>query len=187
MGSTAMDKKKDVSSSSSKKSSSHKKLMLRVHIPVSGSSLFPSFGSWRGLGMFFSDMEHSERQGEVFPAELWVWGRLGWGCTPATGESSTSGVGWGAGSWPPVQCWEPGMQCPWHGGVSSLSQFQKWLLLLYKRSCALGCGFGSVCLTQFPLRPAARSSKSSAHPKTLVSTFPGLAPGTVPACGWTSV
>ncbi|KAF4788314.1 hypothetical protein TURU_162025 [Turdus rufiventris] len=37
MGSTAMDKKKDASSSSSsssRKSSSHKKLMLRVHIPV---------------------------------------------------------------------------------------------------------------------------------------------------------
>lgn len=94
MGSTAMDKKKDASSSSSRKISSHKKLMLRVHIPVSGSSLSLPFGSWRGLGMFFSAVERSERQGEVFPApSSGVWGVLGWGCPPAAAESSTSGVG----------------------------------------------------------------------------------------------
>lgn len=55
--------------------------------------------------------------------------------------------------------------------------------LLYKRSSALGCGFGSIGLTQFPLRLAAPFSKRSVHPQTLVSTFPGSAPGTVPACG----
>lgn len=39
MGSTAMDTKKKDSSGSGRRGSSQKKLMLRVHIPVSGSLL----------------------------------------------------------------------------------------------------------------------------------------------------
>lgn len=123
MGSTAMDKKKDASSSSSssRKSSSHKKLMLRVHIPVSGSSFFLLFGSWRGLGVFVSDMERSERQGEVFPApSSALWGTLGWGAA-LNSEPSTPGVGWREG------CSAGSSGCsPGHGGVSSLSQFHSY-------------------------------------------------------------
>lgn len=81
-----MDKKKDASSSSSRKSSSQKKLMLRVHIPVSGSLLFLPFGSWRGLGAgtCFSLTCSAAKGGErcFLPLRSGVWGILGWGVQP---------------------------------------------------------------------------------------------------------
>lgn len=153
MGSTAMDKKKDASSSS-RKISSHKKLMLRVHIPVSGSSLFLPFGSWRGLGMFFSDMERSERQRErerkkkrCFLRRALEFGACWAGGAPLQ-QPSPPHLGW-AEEWglgPPCSAGSPGCsvrgtEYPRYPSFRSDSHS-----LLYKCSCALGCGFLSVCL-----------------------------------------
>lgn len=152
MGSTAMDKKKDASSSSSRKISSHKKLMLRVHIPVSGSSLFLPFGSWRGLGMFFSDMERSERQGERERCSLRRALEFGacWAGGAPLQQPSPPHLGW-AQEWglgPPCSAGSPG--CSSVRGTEEYPHYPSFrsdsYSLLYKCSCALGCGFGSVCL-----------------------------------------
>lgn len=109
MGSTAMDKKKDASSS--KKSSSQKKLMLRVHIPVSSSLLFLPFGSWRGLGagacFSLTCSTPKGRERCFLLLRSGIWGMPGWGAACATGKSSTPGVGWSMGG-------SPG---PWHRAV----------------------------------------------------------------------
>lgn len=157
-----MDKKKDASSSSSssRKSSGHKKLMLRVHIPVSGSSLFLPFGSWRGLGMFFSVVERSERQGEVlcllcFLPSSAVWGVLGWGCTlqqagPAHWRGLNSGV------LAPLPCSAGSPGCRVRGTEVYPPIPVSEVTLTPCCTSALGSGFGTVCLAQFPVRLAAR-------------------------------
>lgn len=168
-----MDKKKDASSSS-RKSSSHKKLMLRVHIPVSGSSLFLPFGSWRGLGMFVSDMERKAGRG-VSCAELCTLGHAGLGCSPE--QASPPHLGW-AGEWGAVLGAQDAAR-----GTEEYPHYPSFTCtpLLYKCSCARGCGFGSVCLIQFPPRLAARSSKRSVHSQTL--NIPRFGSGNCP-CLW---